>query len=180
MEIISSNPKQYCRLSLLKTKLNIQDDVQDEYLKKIIEQNSSVIDTLTNREFNEQIVKETFHNVRGMVLLNITPIKKINSIIADNRNIEDYIVLEDSGIVLIYGTFSRVEVTYEAGFDTNEENFEIPRDIEKACLELCLYQINGERQVLSEKIGDYQVQYQDALNVYQSVNEILKNWRRIE
>ncbi len=183
MEIISASPKRYLRLGLLKEVLKITDNVQDEYLFKVIEQNSYVIDAIVNREFNKQKRKETKYYVKDMILLDVTPVLSVESIIADNQEISNYALFEDSGIIIFETykcNFEKVIVTYEGGYETDEESFEIPGDIEKACLELCLYQITGDVAIKSERIGDYQVQYQDVLNIYTDVEQLLKNWQRIE
>lgn len=183
MEIISASPKRYCRLSLLKEVLKITDNTKDEYLLKIIQQNSFVIDSISNREFNKQKRKETKYYVKDMVMLDITPVLEIVEIVADGQIVNNYKLFEESGIIIFEtykNRFETVEVTYEGGYETEETSFAIPGDIEKACLSLCLYQTSGESAIKSESIGDYSVTYQDVLNVYANVNQLLTAWKRIE
>jgi hypothetical protein len=183
MEIIEASPKTYARLTLLKEILGITGTEEDSLLSERIKQASAKIDSMTNREFNKQHVKENFRNADlPFLVLNVTPIKEIISILADGSSIVDDVTIDyQAGIVLF--PFSRigqdVEIEYIGGYETLDTDFEIPPDVENAALKLAMADYNDpDRNISKQTLEGNSISY-DYSGILGDVQETLRHWRRV-
>lgn len=150
--------------------LNIED--KDDLLENIIKRASAVIENYTNREFLAQDLEEEFEGTGSREY----PAKQypINSIaklsIRTGRLGEDswqeidsgsYTFKKDSGIVIYSSRFVPRHRMYKLEYNAGYTN--IPDDIKQAVIDMTafLFSTKDGREVRSERIGDYQITYQD-------------------
>jgi hypothetical protein len=156
-------------LSAVKEYLGVAGTDDDALLTDLVARVSDGIVTYCGREFAAADYEE-YHDGEGTdsVLLNQRPVTDVLALSDDGVEVaaDDFVVYPELGIVrLKSGVFGRgarsVYVGYHAGYDA------IPGDVEQAAVQWTaeLYQscgAAGEREIKSERVGDYAVTYDRA------------------
>jgi len=156
-------------LSAVQRYLGLSSATDDELLTELVARVSDGIATYCGRQFAVADYSE-YHDGDGsdVLLLKQRPVAEVFALSDEGAEIEadDFVVYPESGMVrLKSGVFGRgarnIYAGYRAGYDT------IPGDIEQAAIQwtAALYRgrgTAGERAISSERVGDYQVTYDDG------------------
>ncbi len=154
-------------LDLLKAKLGITDESQDEYLQLIIDGVSLAVKNITNRNLELTAYEEEKHVGTGTtsLLLNNYPIASVQSLKINNEETSEYDILndkKDAGKLFKKETWPRnaiiepltlakngsvlrenknISIDYTAGYDP------IPADVQLRVLEECTRSYEGKNSI---------------------------------
>lgn len=196
------NPAINTKLTTVDAVLSEIGDADAILIDNMIQQASDFIQRYCNRIFAKQIYRETVagYGTQRLILSRI-PILQVLSIIADNEVITDYVV-EDANAGILYrrrgwqwtpaigwhivsyplpNTEAMLyTVEYIAGFVLPDQTDRtLPGDVERACIELVKVWYNDlsrDARISSERIGDYQVTYEQQ-EMPPKIAQLLAPWK---
>lgn len=167
------------------------------YLSSLINASESIIETYTNKIFNNQILTEIYNGNSSTTLkLDKFPVTSVTSVTVVDQSDDSSTVYNGSVfyVDLVTGEirfnqnnvdpandnvflsgFQNITVVYVAGYTT------VPEDIIQAVIQLILFFNNNAGGIKSEKIGDYAVSYSGSSgnNLPQYIKNMLDPYRHI-
>jgi len=167
------------------------------YLSSLINASESIIETYTNKIFNNQILTEIYNGNSSTTLkLDKFPVTSVTSVTVVDQSDDSSTVYNGSvfyvdlvtGVIrfnqnnvdpananVFLSGFQNITVVYVAGYTT------VPEDIIQAVIQLILFFNNNAGGIKSEKIGDYAVSYSGSSgnNLPQYIKNMLDPYRHI-
>lgn len=141
--------------------IDVTDTSMDNLLEALINVASDAIENYCNRKFHKKEHIEMIRNPANPIILKNFPIVEVLEIqdaTMDSPIISPVLDIEaERG--LIYACYHMpAKIKYIAGYDT------IPAPIQQACIIYAKQLLNETGQKSSERIGDYQVTYNNQYN----------------
>lgn len=126
-------------VAMLKARLGISHDRQDEQLQRLLEGVSAAIQTFIGCNIETAEYTERYNgNGKNRLVLKHYPVKEVRQVKIDGREVADFDF--DNWLLIRHGGFSEgirnVGVRYVAGYD------EVPADIVEAVLALAMQRLN--------------------------------------
>jgi len=138
-------------LATLKAELGISDNSQDAYLTALLAQQSAAVEAYCSRVFGRRAVTDTFRSDvrRARLVLSARPVISVTSVTEAGTVLTaaDYEADSAAGLLLRLDgadgpscwAAGKTVVVYQAGYVLpGEPSPDLPADIERACIDLCV------------------------------------------
>jgi len=181
-------------VNTLKEQIGIpaEENSQDSLFERLIRAATDAIETECRREFEKREYEDTFQlphdRIKEGLILSGYPVDEILEVKLNEEELLDWEINKRSGFISSKKAkeTGELKVKYTAGYilpdPDNNENRDLPYDIEDACIMLALFSYNTSASsgIRTEQADQLRLQFteEDIPNSVKRVIERHKDWRR--